>query len=66
MNKIEQRVSIDSPIIKKAVETLKDGQKDECILEIFRQLSGIPRVRWKDSVKQVVGLMPAEKPGLDV
>ncbi|MFH0784887.1 MAG: radical SAM protein [Pseudomonadota bacterium] len=66
MNKIKERVVIDSAAIRLAVEMLENGQEDIEILKIYQKLSGIPQVRWKDSVKQVVGLAPAEKPGLDI
>ncbi len=65
MNKIKQRVNVDSAAMRLAVEDLRNGQEDFNILRIYRELSGISQVRWKDSVKQVVGLMLADKPGLD-
>ena len=65
MNKIKQRVNVDSAAMRLAVEDLRNGQEDFNILRIYRELSGISQVRWKDSVKQVVGLMLADKPGID-
>ncbi|MBU1568475.1 MAG: radical SAM protein [Proteobacteria bacterium] len=66
MNKIDQRVVVDSAAMRVAVEMLKKGQEDTHILRIYKELASVPLVRWKDSVKQVVGLMPAEQPGLDI
>ncbi len=66
MNKIEQRVATDSAAMRIAVEMLKEGQEERHILRIYRELCGISQVRWKDSVKEMVGLMPAEMAGLDI
>lgn len=66
MNKIDERVVIDSTAMRDAVEILKKGQEDAKILRIYNELRENPKVRWKDSVKKVVGLMPATQPGLDL
>ncbi len=66
MNKIDERVVIDSEAIRSAVAELKAGQEDPKIFKIYEKLKGIPQVRWKDSIKQLVGIIPADEPGLDV
>jgi hypothetical protein len=66
MNKIEQRVATDSEAMRMAVEMLEKGQENSNIFLIYKELAGVSQVRWKDSVKEVVGLTPALIAGLDV
>ncbi len=46
------------------VRPLYDGQV--MFLEIYRQLRHNPLIRWKESIKTVVGLELAAAPGLDI
>ena len=65
MNRLEERVAVDSPAMEAAVKRLAEGQSDQRILQIYRELKDTDKVRWKESMKAVVGLdLPAE-PGLD-
>ncbi len=65
MNRIEERVAVDSPAMEAAVRRLAEGQSDQRILEIYQELKDIDKVRWKESIKAVAGIdLPAE-PGLD-
>ena len=41
-------------------------QSDESILELYSQFRGHPKVKWKDSIKEVVGLARPSCKGLDV
>ena len=66
MNKIDQRVAIDSAAMRNGVELLKKGQDDAQIVRIYNKLKENTKVRWKDSIKEVVGLMPVTQPGLDL
>ena len=45
---------------------IRAGQTDERIAEIYAALKKHPKVKWKDSIKKVVGLKMAQKAGLDV
>ena len=68
-NQLRQRLRIngaaDQETMRRA-EALIASQSDELILELFERLRGNKLVKWKDSIKKVVGLdMPAQ-PGLDI
>jgi hypothetical protein len=65
MNKIDERIVIESPQVAEMVAKAEAGQADDQILGIYSQLSHIPEVRWKESIKAVVGLPLAEEVGLD-
>ena len=58
-------IKIDGSEIVAEIERIKAGQTDEKITAIYNRLKGNPVVRWKDSIKKVVGIKQAEKPGLD-
>ena len=66
MNKIERRVACESEEMCKEVNRIEKGQSDERIFQLYLELQAIPKVRWKESVKKVVGLQLASEPGLDV
>lgn len=51
MNKIRTRVSSEHA---KAVENIEWLQRDSEILRMFRYLDGRDKIRWKDSIKEVV------------
>lgn len=65
MNRIEQRVRIDSKEAREQVNRIKSGQRDAQISSIYRRLQAEPLVRWKESIKIVVGLQLADEPGMD-
>ena len=66
MNRIGERVVAETDEMRAAVERVERGQEDARIETIYHQLAHIPVVRWKESIKLVVGLPLAERPGLDV
>lgn len=41
---------------EEAIARIEAGQTDEKIREVYEALKGEPKVRWKDSVKRVVGI----------
>lgn len=47
------------------VELLERGQSDERIKYIYNQLKGHPKVRWKESIKKVVGIPLETEAGTD-
>lgn len=65
MNKIGKRVVCDNNEVIKKVEALKNGQRDERIWEIYTALKDISVIRWKESVKKVVGLPLSQTAGED-
>lgn len=66
MNRIERRVACESREMQKEIERIEQGQNDARLLQLYHELRSIPQVRWKESVKKVVGLELAEEPGLDI
>ncbi len=66
MNKIERRVACESEEMRKEVDRIENGQSDERILKLYHELQGISQVRWKESVKKVIGVPLASEPGLDI
>lgn len=66
MNKIDSRVQIETHYDRQEVDRIIKGQQDEIIVAIYDQLKNIGKVRWKESIKQVLGLPLANRPGLDI
>jgi hypothetical protein len=66
MNKIEKRVACDSEEAKEEVARIVMGQSDAKLLDLYKTLSGNPKIFWKESVKKVVGLPLAKEIGLDM
>ena len=66
MNRIRERVICCSPEMEREIARIERGQDDARILDIYRQLRELPAIRWKESIKAVVGLDPAAEPGLDI
>jgi len=60
------RVDIETAEDEKRVKTIEAGQTDERIHEIYTELKDEPKVRWKESFKEVLGLELADRPGLDI
>lgn len=54
MNKIDQRVNIDSPALDGFIMKIKLLQADPEILNIVRHYKGRKYIKWKDSIKEVV------------
>ena len=55
----------DEKLMERIAE-IEQGQTDDIIRTIYNQFKNNPKIKWKDSIKKVVGLeMPAE-PGMDV
>ena len=66
MNKIAERVTVDSAAARQEVERIENGQTHAGINHIYGQLKNNPLLRWKESIKKIVGLPEASSPGLDI
>jgi len=64
MNDVRNRVQPDTS--EEAIARIEVGQTDERIKEIYEQLKNEPKVRWKESFKEVLGLELPQEPGLDI
>ena len=65
MNRIERRVAVESPEIEREVARVRREQSDAGILRIYERLSGNKMIRWKESIKEVVGLPLLTEMGQD-
>lgn len=66
MNRIEQRVLDDNPELQKDLLRIEAGQTDDRIKEIYNLLGSEPKVKWKESYKEILGLDAPEEIGLDI
>jgi hypothetical protein len=66
MNKIRQRVVIETPEDEQQVAKIETGQTDDRIWIIYNSLKDRKVVRWKESIKQIVGLHTPQEPGMDI
>ena len=65
MNRIAERVRIDSEEMRREISRIEREQSDERILRMYRRLKDKDLIRWKESIKEVVGLPLATEMGLD-
>jgi len=54
------------PEVQAALKIIKNGQTDEIIRSIYARHKDNPKIRWKDSIKKVVGLASNPEPGMDI
>jgi len=66
MNKIKERVPLDSDRTRKEIARIEAGQSHEKIRYIYGRLKKNPLIRWKESIKNVIGLPEAPRPGMDI
>lgn len=65
MNQIGKRVKIVTDEDRLQVKRIIEGQTDKQILSLYQVLRDNHKVKWKESIKQVVGLPLATEAGLD-
>lgn len=65
MNRIAERVAVDSEAVRREISRIRHAQSEEQILKVYRRLKGKKLIRWKESIKEVVGLPLATEIGLD-
>jgi len=65
MNHIRSRVHIETLEDEEWVYGVEQGQANECIHRIYEALKDEPKVRWKESIKEVIGIALETKPGTD-
>jgi DNA repair photolyase len=66
MNRIGERVQCATAEMRAEIERIEREQDDLHIHQIYRQLYKRPLIRWKESIKIVIGLDLAREPGLDI
>jgi DNA repair photolyase len=60
LNMIRKRVEVKTPEDEAAVQRIEENQTDERIVELYERLKDKPKVAWKDSIRELVGLPPVE------
>ena len=69
MNFVLRRIRVngffDNETKKKAIELI-DWQSNDNIIALYNRLSSNPKIKWKESIKKVVGLDVSLKTGCDV
>lgn len=65
MNKIKTRVACKTRKEQEELARILRQQEDSGIKKIYARLKDNPLIRWKESIKEVVGLPLASRPGLD-
>jgi hypothetical protein len=65
LNQPRRRIKITDEVVSKAVAKIEAGQTDARIIQIYESLRTNPLIKWKESIKKVVGLDLPDKPGLD-
>lgn len=65
MNRIAKRVVVENEEDRKMVEAIRAGQTELRIRQIYDDLRDEPLVRWKESMKAVLGMELPREPGQD-
>jgi len=66
MNHLKKNIPLVNDEICEAVRVIEDSQSDENIFKIYSELKNNSLVRWKESIKRVVGIALASEAGLDI
>jgi DNA repair photolyase len=66
MNKVRQRVKVETAEDERQVARIEVSQTDENIWQLYNVLKNEPKIRWKESVKQIIGINTPTEPGMDV
>ena len=65
MNHIGRIISNNGDL-KEEIRKIKESQSDDKIKVIYERHKENPKIKWKESIKKVVGIAPVEKPGMDI
>lgn len=65
MNHIKDIISNNGDL-KEEIRRIRENQNDVKIKAIFDRHKENPKIKWKESIKKVVGLPLADKPGMDI
>lgn len=60
------RIKVDGPEVEQELARIRAGQTDDRIIEIYNRHRDNPVIRWKGSIKDIVGIERAPKPGMDI
>jgi len=54
MNNIRSRVDVSDRLVREAVATIYENQSNKNIHRLYEQLKAEPKVKWKDSIRNIV------------
>jgi DNA repair photolyase len=60
MNHVERRVNKSEPSVRRACATITAQQSNGELLALVADLTGHPKVRWKDSIRALISRDPAD------
>ena len=66
MNHIRKNIRIDSAAMEAVVRRIEDGQTKERVKVLYEVLKDDPKIKWKGSFKDILGIPRPDVPGLDV
>jgi DNA repair photolyase len=66
MNKIKQRVAINTAEDVRRVKEIEYNNTDDKIWALYNSLKDNDKIKWKENIKEVIGLEIAEEAGLDI
>ena len=68
MNQVKARLTFNRApqAVVQAAEVLMHEQRDENIQALWQRFKGNPKIKWKDSIKKIVGIEAPQASGLDV
>jgi len=52
--------------LAKEIELIEMNQRDEMIFAIYETYKDNPIIKWKDSIKKIVGIEPPPESGMDI
>ena len=68
-NQLRSRLALngeDDPVTMQRADRLIGWQSDENVKQLYFRYKDYPLIKWKDSIKKVVGLKVSIETGLDV
>jgi DNA repair photolyase len=66
LNHIRKNIVIDSAEMEAAVRRIESGQTKERIEVLYEVLRNNPMIKWKGSIKDILGIKKPDVPGLDI
>ena len=66
LNSSRERIEINSIDKENAVQIIENNQTDEMVLDLYDKLKDNPKIKWKESYKEVIGIDNPNKEGMDV
>ena len=66
MNHIAEFGKVAKGKLKNAIKTIEENQTDDKILKIYDRYKDNPKIKWKDSIKKIVGIPAPPAMGMDI